>query len=289
MEDNNNAMRQVQLAELSVLKEVVRICDKHNLTYYLSGGTFLGAVRNKGYIPWDDDTDIRMPRPDYEKLLSLLEKELKSPYKVNHFLIGDGAKIYPYYVCSVTDPRIRLYSSRTAAGEYRDVWVDIFPLDGMPKNPIHARLRQLWLLYRRMCYQISVFDQVVDLNKKGRPIYERMIIFVLKNTPLKKLFSHKAQWHKYDTAMKAYPYDKAEYVANVMSSYKFKDTMPKAVYGEGRMYAFEDTFFNGVQHYNAFLTKLYGSDYMTPPPENARNKHSTKVVYIENKVNGYNT
>lgn len=279
MNENVSMLRQTQLAELNILKEVVRICDKYGLTYYLSGGTFLGAVRHKGYIPWDDDTDIRMPRPDYERLLTVLKDELDAPYKVDHFLAGNNTKRFPYYFCSVNDPRILLHSTRSMAGEDRCAWIDIFPIDGMPKNVVRNKLRQLRLLYGRLRFQISVFDTIVDLKKIGRPAYEKILIKILTHIPLQKIFNYDKAWIKLDKALKAYPYDKAEYVLNIMSSYKLKDMMKKTVYGKGASYQFEDAYFNGAEDYDTFLTHLYG-DYMKCPPENERNKHSTEVIFV---------
>ena len=79
-EENNNPLRKLQLAELEILKFLVKICEENNIRYYISGGTYLGAVRHKGFIPWDDDVDIAMPRKEYERFLEIF-KNYKSIYK----------------------------------------------------------------------------------------------------------------------------------------------------------------------------------------------------------------
>lgn len=268
-------LRKLQMIELSMLKEVVRICDKYGLTYYLSAGTFLGAVRHKGFIPWDDDADVRMPRPDYEKLLKVLPDELNAKYKYAHFLYN---KSHWYYL-RVLDPRVTLRRNNTNGERYCYAWIDIFPLDGMPKNGLHNKLRRFRLLYRRMMLQLSVFDEIITLNKK-RPTYERMIIWIAMHTPIQRMLSYDKMWYKLDKALKAYPLEKAEYYVNFMGMYKFKDMIPKTVYGKGAKYQFEDGYFNGPEDYDAFLKHLYG-DYMKLPPVEARNKHMTEIVSLE--------
>ncbi|MBQ3424421.1 MAG: LicD family protein [Clostridia bacterium] len=270
-------LRKLQMVELAMLKEVVRICDSHDLTYYLSAGTFLGAVRHKGFIPWDDDADVRMPRPDYEKLLEILPGELKPPYIVSHHLFD--ASVHRYF-CRVENPKVRLHRSQSVKGEYSNAWLDIFPLDGMPANRIHNKLRQLRLLYRRMWLQISVFDEIVTLNKK-RPFHERMIVSLVRHVPaIQKLASFDRMWLKLDRAMKACPVEGAKYYVNFMGFYKFRDMIEKSVYGRGALYPFEDGMFNGPEDYDTFLRHLYG-DYMKLPPESERNKHFTDILSVE--------
>ncbi len=269
-------LRKLQMVELAMLKEVVRICEKYNLTYYLSAGTFLGAVRHKGFIPWDDDADVRMPRPDYEKLLEILPQELSSPYIIKHFLYDSS--VHRYYL-RINDPRVKLKRTHSKTGEISNAWLDIFPLDGMPKNKLHNKLRQFRLLYRRMWMQISVFDEIVTLNKK-RSRLENMIIAVVRHTPIQHFVKYDKMWKKLDKAMKACKAETAEYYVNFMGMYKFKDMIPKSIYGNGAKYRFEDGEFNGPEDYDAFLKKLYG-DYMKLPPVETRNKHMTEIASID--------
>lgn len=271
-----NELRKLQMVELAMLKEVVRICDKHGLTYYLSAGTFLGAVRHKGFIPWDDDADVRMPRPDYERLLELLPSELNKKYIITHFLRDPS--VHRYYL-RITDPRVKLKRTHAKETQICNAWIDIFPLDGMPANAVHNKLRQFRLLWRRMWMQISVFDEIVTLNKK-RKAYENAIIFIVRHTPIQHVVSFDRMWAKLDRAMKAYPVDKAKYYVNFMGMYKFKDMIEKSVYGKGASYQFEDAFYNGPEDYDTFLKHLYG-DYMKLPPENQRNQHFTNVLSVE--------
>ena len=269
-------LKKLQSVELAMLKEVVRICDKYALTYYLSAGTFLGAVRHEGFIPWDDDADVRMPRPDYEKLLQILPEELSEPYLIKHFSLDSS--VHRYFL-RINDPRVKLKRNHSKQGELSNAWLDIFPLDGMPENRLHNKLRQFRLLYRRMWLQISVFDEIITIKKK-RSWYENMIIKIVEKTPLQNYVSYEKMWEKLDKALKAYPIGKAKYYVNFMGMYKFKDMIPKEVYGNGAKYRFEDGYYNGPQDYDTFLKQLYG-DYMKLPPVETRNKHMTEIVSVE--------
>ncbi len=274
--ENESALQRLQHIELDMFKEIVKICDRHGLTYYLSAGTFLGAVRHKGFIPWDDDMDMRMPRPDYEKLIRYLPKELPEPYIVRHFI--HDHTVHRYFA-RVENTKVKLKRTHTVNEQITNAWIDIFPLDGMPDNRILAKLRKIHLLYRKMWMQISVFDEIVDVKKK-RPWQERVIVFLATHTPIQKMVSWEKCWKKLDRALKAYPLSKSRYYMNFMSAYKFKDIIPKSIYGKGAMYPFEDTSFNGPEDYDGFLKILYG-DYMKLPPVETRDKHMLDKSSLE--------
>ncbi len=257
-------------------KEIVKICDRHGLTYFLSAGTFLGAVRHKGFIPWDDDMDMRMPRPDYEKLIRYLNKELPEPYIVRSFVLDHS--VHRYFT-RVENTRVKFRRTHTRNEQLTNAWIDIFPLDGMPENKILAKIRKTHLLYRKMLMQISVFDEIVDVTKK-RPMSEKIIVFLATHTPIQRMLSFDRCWRKLDRALKAYPLSKSRYYMNFMSAYKFKDIIPKSLYGKGAMYPFEDTSFRGPADYDGFLKILYG-DYMKLPPVEVRNKHNMDQASLE--------
>ena len=155
----------LQLADLEMLKCVADICEKNGITYFLSAGTFLGAVRHKGFIPWDDDVDIRLPRPEYERLARVLRRELPAPYELS---------FYPYdrtsnrHYMRVIDPRMRVFYLE----HNREVgaWMDIFPLDGMPKPGIRNKIRQYRLLFGRMMihtWTICIWISWFHSNARG--------------------------------------------------------------------------------------------------------------------------
>ncbi len=268
-------LRTAQLCDLRMLKELVRICDEHGFTYYLSAGTLLGAVRHGGFIPWDDDIDVRMPREDYEKLLRVLPDELSPEYRLGHFYYGQLEHVY---VLRLYDRRVKIERINATKTKVTPAWISVLPLDGMPEGKIRQWIRKKHLLWRRMWLMISVFDEIVTVKKKRRKL-ERVIISLVQKTGIQKKVSWRKNWQKLDRAMKKYPAEGAKLLINTMSTYKYKDIMPREIYGSGKMYRFEDAEFRGPEKADEFLTKLYG-DYMELPPVEKRNHHMSEVVYI---------
>lgn len=144
----NDKMKKVWAVQLDLLDQLKKICAKHNLTYYADSGTLIGAVRHRGFIPWDDDIDIVMMRKDYEKLISLASSELDAPY----FLQSAHSEIFPRGYA-------RLRNSDTTALTAYDlgkdlnhgIFIDIFPLDKMPDD---LKIRRRWLQFIRIHYTL---------------------------------------------------------------------------------------------------------------------------------------
>ena len=144
--ENQNDLRKLQLVELDILKEFLRICKKHHLRYYALGGTLLGAVRHEGFIPWDDDIDVGMPRPDFRRFEKIAEKELPEYLHYCSFMKTEG---YHHYVPRITDSRVKVIDESAAVDAEKEAWIDIFPLDGMPGNKYLRKFHCFRLLIAR--------------------------------------------------------------------------------------------------------------------------------------------
>ena len=167
-------MNEVQERELNVLKEVIKICDRYHLTYYAIGGTCLGAVRHKGFIPWDDDIDIGMPRPDYEFFRTRLYREL--PEWI-HKLDCDTTSHHAFLFTKVHDSRTT-FIENYAAGmteRYTGAFVDIMPVDGFPEDEKEQerilrkqkRRARLNIRIRPTRTAASFSDRIKNLVKSG--------------------------------------------------------------------------------------------------------------------------
>lgn len=124
---NNEILKKLHMTEISILQEVVRVCEKNQLTYYLIGGTLLGAIRHKGFIPWDDDLDIAMPREDFDKFLDISKYELREGYWV-HFIDSDPNYWLPFAKVKKRGTIFDEVNSKNIESD-KGIFIDIFPLD----------------------------------------------------------------------------------------------------------------------------------------------------------------
>ena len=267
-------LRKLQLLEFEILKKVKDICDRYDITYFLSGGTLLGAVRHRGFIPWDNDVDVAMPRPDYERFLKIAEKELEYPYDV---LIPNESKDYLFPFTKIIDRRAKVKTSSRKNEQIWYVWADIFPLDSMPKNKLHFTLRKYHILFRRMMYMYSCFDDMVTINKKNRPMVERIMIRFGSLSHLERFLDTSKQIRKYNQCLCRYPFSKGYYIINLMGVYKFKSVMERSIYGKKTEIPFEGVNFRVPEQYDLYLKRIY-NDYMSFPPEDQRNLHQIELI-----------
>lgn len=269
-------LRKLQLMELDILKQVTEICKRHGLRYFLLGGTFLGAVRHQGFIPWDDDIDIGMPRADFEKFCKLAEG-LSKPLG---FVSYKNNKEHIYF-----HPRVYNFNSKVidrSGVEEKETyaWIDVFPLDGMPGNNLVRKLHGFRLLFLRLLFMYSQFDKIVNVNLKNRVWYERVLIAIGKVIKFDKILNTRKIMAKIDKTMQTYDYETSAYVGNFMGAYKMKEVFPKKYYEETAEYEFEGLLCPAPKDYDAVLSQMYG-DYMTPPAKEVQNKHSTDVIETE--------
>lgn len=148
--------------ELQILNYIDEVCKDNKLRYYLLGGTLLGAIRHGGFIPWDDDIDIIMPRNDYDTLLSIIN-ETNNKYKV---LAYKYKKEYYYPFAKIVDSSTMVVESNTIATNNMGVWVDIFPIDNLPNDKKHRkRIQDKCWMYRQIWGHALVWKG--HLSKRG--------------------------------------------------------------------------------------------------------------------------
>jgi len=252
-------MNSIQAKLLEILQWYHTFCDDNNLRYIAVGGTFLGAVRHGGFIPWDDDIDVGMPRKDYEEFLKLMRNEqgrfrLETPYSSD-----------PDYCYSVS----KLFDSSTTAVEVskyncrRGLFVDIFPLDGIgnSQEEIDINFSQINKLNMLRASRMS------EVNK-ARKWYKNLAIVVNKLIP-EAVINTKKLIIKLDELCKEHDFDSYSYGGMLLTQYGKRYIMERSLFDELETYKFENTCIYGVKDYEKYLSQLYG-DWRKLPPENKR-------------------
>ncbi len=266
-------IRRIQLRELDMLKEIDKICQRHNLTYFALGGTLLGAVRHHGFIPWDDDLDIAFKRADYELFMKTAEEELPAPYRViNHK--NDPDHIYAYG--RVIDPRVKLIREKTRNQTIQSLWVDVFPLDTAPGYGLKKILWEKEFYILRGLRNLACFSELVNLDKE----YHGLKKFIV-NLALKTNIEDRFDIHKSVLRLDRFLVSKSENndtrIGNPLGAWWYKELFPKQWFEDVTRLPFEDIKINCPKEYDAVLTQMYG-DYMTPPPVSERKGHGASIL-----------
>lgn len=161
------SLNEIRIIQLNILKEVDKFCRDNNIVYYLTHGTLLGAAKYKGYIPWDDDADIAMPKPDYDKFISLFNKN-QSIYKVKDYSID---KKFPYTYAKIEHIQTLAIESTSIKFEM-GINVDLFPLGGAPADQ---------LTLNNYFFNINLYDYLLFIKKaKLSPQFTMFKMLILK-------------------------------------------------------------------------------------------------------------
>lgn len=272
---DKNYLKQLQSIEFKLLLEFIRICQKYDLRYYVLGGTLLGAVRHNGFIPWDDDIDVGMPRKDYNKFLQIAQAELPSHLFLQNY------KTEKDFTLNFT----KIRNNNTTFVEYsyahldmnHGVYIDIFPLDGISGSRVAKKIdnRRINWLYLGICGHYLIDTKPIKLHNK-------IIRLILKTlyTPLKL--------HKMiDGIVERYDYDKCDLVSNHFGAWGKREIVPREYFGAGCELEFENVSVMAPYNYEKYLTNIYG-DYMTPPPKEQQiSHHETSLIDLSKSYKEY--
>jgi len=254
---------------LDIMSEIDRLCSLYGLRYYLVGGTLLGAIRHKGFIPWDDDLDIAMPRDHFERFISIANDRLNSCFELQW--ITTNAEYWQVFgkVCRkgtlFKEPGLKKFNPT-------GIFVDIFPLDISSSFSPRLENKKKWI------GRISTIIWTKNSCEKGiRHFLQCMIASVIPTSLLQKIMIRIMKGAK--------RYGTSHYV-NFGSQYKLvKQTMPTDWYGDGIVLQFENRKYKAPVEYDKVLKSIYGPNYMDIPPKEKRRCHyPEKVVFSDGVV-----
>ena len=254
--------------QMSILDEIDRICKENNLKYSLAYGTLLGAVRHKGYIPWDDDIDICMLREDYEKLIAILKDKNAAGHKEWLTLVDDTCDGYFY-------PFAKAYDNRTAVKMERHkgemgIWVDIFPLDGLPKSRFWEKAFVLYCSFLRVITLAITTDFKSKAYDAWTLLYKRFFYAVACIVGKKRFCRY------VERVIRRYPTNHSGHVATLFFDTKTDRILDLEKIAETVGYPFENREFSGYKNFDYYLSEFY-HDYMQLPPVEKRYNHGLDV------------
>ena len=269
---NQNKLRHLQLTELDILNEVVRICKSNKIEYFLDSGTALGAIRHQGFIPWDDDIDIGMTRPHYEKFIRLAKSQLGESYFLQTVETDPNA---PYYFTKVrkNDTSFMEWNTRNL-NMHHGLYIDIFPYDNLPNEKIER------LHFHRRCHRIyslwlvrTIPDRVARPQKKFnwliKAIVRRFLHLASLPIPRNLIYQYMNQ------TFQRYNHNDTEYLTCFAFAdpciFRRSDLFPL------KMGTFEGSNFTLANDVDSYLKELYG-DYMRLPPKEEQVTHLTNII-----------
>ena len=253
---------EVRNLELEILKYIDQICKEHHIQYFLDYGTLLGAIRHKGFIPWDDDVDICMKRSDYERFVEIMSSADNTRYRV---LTTDTDPHYFYEFAKVVDTHTCLEETQTIPNPNMGVWVDVFPKDNLPKGH--------WLLKKTINFLVvlRIFSVFQPFPKHHSILFYPLWLIARLIGPrpfLKAITFLSTKWD-----------DDSPYVGDLIDIVSKRYCWKKEMFDEAVYVEFEGGKYPAPKFWDDYLKGLY-NNYMQLPPEDKRKTHEF-IAYLK--------
>ena len=257
-------LTEIKQTELNILIAFDEYCRNNNLSYFLVGGTLIGAIRHKGFIPWDDDIDVMMPRNDYEKFKQLTyQNPIKETYITASYDSPDIKTVYPF---------IKIFDTNTEVIELNlpdqesGIWIDIFPVDSLPDDENTAKK-----MYKKNLFQKRIFRILTNKPSYTKNIAKKILLVLCK--PIKLFIKTESFAKTMDSFAKSNKWNSTNNAGVILWGDGIQERFEKSMFETKTVADFEGHKFFVPEKYHEYLTQLYG-DYMQLPPENERPTHN---------------
>ncbi|RSK10111.1 LicD family protein [Streptococcus oralis] len=253
------SIEEAKKLELDILDFIDSFCKEHGINYCINYGTLIGAIRHKGFIPWDDDIDLSMTRENYEKFIQLFS-EKQSRYKLLSLETDDQ---YFNNFIKIVDPTTKIIDTRNTKTYDSGVFIDIFPMDTFNDSKVVD-----------ICYKLESF-KLLSFSKHKNIVYGdsklkdliRTLFWLLLRPVSPRFFANQIE-----KQIQKYRVENGEYIAFIPSKAKEKEIFPRDMFDELIETPFEHLVLPAPKHFDAVLKQFY-DDYMTVPPKE-------KQIYI---------
>jgi lipopolysaccharide cholinephosphotransferase len=258
-------LKKLHAVEIELLDEFVRICKLYNLEYFLIGGTLLGAIRHEGFIPWDDDIDIGMPRDDFEKFIDLCESELKNIYYIKSYRTSNAYWI-PFIKMCKSNTLFIEKKNLSLENEKNGIFIDIFSYDNIFNVGIIQKTQSFIIEKIRAAIQTKIW-----IEKEEKKNFLKHLINILFN------FKVLQKWQQ--KMMIGIIKNKSFYQINWGGKYGFK----KETFHTNILYPTVEALFEGKYYripnqWDKYLTQIYGAGYMEIPSPEKREDHEPQYI-----------
>ena len=257
---------EIKQHEVQMLLSFAEFCQSHQIQWALSGGSLLGAIRHKGFIPWDDDIDLCLSRPNYNYLIKNFKHD-----RLKLISYENGDFLFPF--ARIIDEHTEIEAQYSVAAN-RHLWLDIFPVDGLPNDK-----KQVEKIYSKCNFYRRILMIIDSRLGTGRTTFHKYSKYILK--PLSCFYGAKRCTKKIEGIAQQIPYESAEYVGAITwGLYGVGERMIKSEFEKTVMVNFEGYQFPTFSCWNSYLKGLYG-DYMKLPPLEKRISHDITVYLRE--------